>query len=160
MRGQPWRNGKLNLSGTAKERHSGALHALLECLPIDSGTVFCQAGAMFRLPRKFVAVLMLLWLPLSSGNALAVSVSMEAHGTCHEMAMSDMQHHDIHPHAVRHGMSCDDCGVCHLACAGYLAVPSLELAILQLDGQPLTPYLASFHSYTPTPLDPPPLTRS
>lgn len=119
---------------------------------------------MFRLSRKFVAVLMLLWLPLSGGSALAASVSMEAQGSCRDMGMPAMQQHDMGGHHAagqhRHGASCDSCGVCHLACCGYLAPPSIELAALQLDGLPVTAYLVSFRSITSAPLDPPPLARS
>ena len=55
---------------------------------------------MSCISRKFVAVLMLLWLPLFSGSALAASLAMQAQqGDCHQTAMQhgedmSMHHHD------------------------------------------------------------------
>ena len=44
---------------------------------------------MNRSVKKFVAVIMLLWLPVFTGSALAASVSMQLpQGGCHEAAMS------------------------------------------------------------------------
>jgi len=46
---------------------------------------------MTRSSRKFIAVLMLLWLPLFSGNALAATISMQLpQGGCNESDMSQM----------------------------------------------------------------------
>ena len=56
--------------------------------------------------------------------------------------------------------SCNACGVCHLACSGYMVVPAVEaLAILET-ALTTTPYLVLFHSITSTPLVPPPLARA
>ena len=127
---------------------------------------------MFRSSRKFVAVLMLLWLPLSSGSALAASVSMQLQrGGCHEAAvaqpMPDMdmaghhQHHDATPAtADDDGPTCSACGVCHLACTGYLAVAGMELVAVQSAARETTPYLVASHSFTSAPLVPPPLVRA
>lgn len=60
---------------------------------------------MFRATRKFIAVILAIWLPLFSGNALAVSVAMQAmRGDCHSTAAqqdelhcaSTMQQHAHH----------------------------------------------------------------
>lgn len=118
---------------------------------------------MSRLTRKFVAVLMLLWLPLFTGSALAASEAMQLRSSCQGMDMSAMQHQmSGHHHAastkhVQQGTSCNDCGVCHVACGSYLAAPALELAVGLPAGLPSTPYLVSFSSFTPALLDPPPL---
>lgn len=147
--------------------------------PIDIHHPFCEAARMSRLSRKFVAVLMLLWLPLSGGSALAATVSMQAQrGACHEAAMQEMHHADAGDHRHHHpeassaqdstasneqadsSSSCNACGVCHLACSGYLAVPGIEAVAAQAAAQPVTPYLVSFHSITSTPLVPPPLARA
>ncbi|HEX5338295.1 MAG TPA: DUF2946 domain-containing protein, partial [Gallionella sp.] len=140
----------------------------------DSDHEFCQAPAMSRLTRKFIAVLMLLWLPLFSGSALAASVSMQAR-TCHEAAMQqEMQHADEcdHHHDEvstaqnqatsddQQDSSCNACGVCHLACSGYLAVQGIAAVAAQMSAQTVTPYVVSFHSITSTPLVPPPLARA
>ena len=46
-------------------------------VPFDNRADFCQAVFMIHLNKKFVAMLLAIWLPLFSGNALAASV---AHG--------------------------------------------------------------------------------
>ncbi len=117
--------------------------------------------------RKFVAVLMLLWLPFFSGSALAATVSMQMpQGSCHEVsAPADMASGDMveHHHSALAGgedeqsSSCSGCGVCHLACTGYMAVPGLEMAVMPSSAREVTPYLVVFRSITFEPLDPPPL---
>lgn len=130
---------------------------------------------MIRSSRKFVAVLMLLWLPLFSGSAMAATISMQLQqGGCHEAAasqnMPDMdkmdmaehhQHHEAAPAAAdEHGPSCSACGVCHLACTGYLVVPGVQLVPAQTAAREITPYLVAFRSVTSVPLLPPPLARA
>ncbi|MBI1424287.1 MAG: DUF2946 domain-containing protein [Gammaproteobacteria bacterium] len=117
---------------------------------------------MSRLTRKFVAILMLLWLPLSASSALAATVSMQMHDACHDMTMPTMQHQTTGNHhaAAQHSAPCSTCGACHLACSGYLATPPLELASLQFEGRLDIPYLVAFTSITTAPLDPPPLART
>lgn len=123
---------------------------------------------MLHLSRKFIAVLMLLWLPLSGTSALAASLSMQApHSACHDASMQ-MDDHDAMDQDASHDQidtqdqsdaSCSSCGVCHLACTGYLAVPDVATLNLPQGVAAVTPYLFSFHSITSTPLDPPPLAR-
>ena len=128
---------------------------------------------MFRSSRKFIAVLLLLWLPVFTGSALAASVSMLLpQGSCHEAAMQNMSHEamDMGEHHMHHGdmptttdehgPSCSTCGVCHLACTGYLAVPGVDMVALQPAALEITPYLVAFHSVTSAPLLPPPLARA
>jgi hypothetical protein len=126
---------------------------------------------MTRLSRKLVAVLMLLWLPLFSGSALAASISMQLQRGCHEaaaaqaMAQEEMgdchQRHGGQPAATdEQSPSCNACGLCHLACTGYLAVPGAELVIVQAAARETTPYVVAFHSFTSAPLVPPPLARA
>ncbi len=131
---------------------------------------------MSRLSRKFVAILMLLWLPLSGGSALAATVAMQTqHGACHEATMQEMHHADAGDHQHHHDdahaaqdqtasndqdSSCNACGVCHLACSGYLAVPAAVSLSVQASAQSATPYLVVFDSITSTPLLPPPLVRA
>lgn len=131
---------------------------------------------MSSLTRKFVAVLMLLWLPLSGASALAATVTMQVQGgACHEAAMPEMHHADAGGHQHHHDeasaaqdqtasndqdSSCNACGVCHLACSGYLAVPAAGAPEIQASAQPVTPYLVVFDSVTSVPLLPPPLARA
>jgi MinD superfamily P-loop ATPase len=117
---------------------------------------------MSRLSRKFVAILMLLWLPLSSGSALAATISMQLpQDSCHEMAgmqsMGGMDMGEHHEHSSPDEHACSACGVCHLACAGYLAVPAIELGTVQNGAREATPYLLAYRSITFAPLVPPPL---
>ncbi len=123
--------------------------------------------------RKFVAVLMLLWLPFFSGSALAASVSMQMpSGACHDVAMQMMsdvemadmmatshtEHGDMSPSSDEQHATCN--AICHLACTAYLAVPTVELVPVQISASNISPYLFSFHSITSTPLLPPPLARA
>ncbi|HLP97382.1 MAG TPA: DUF2946 family protein [Sideroxyarcus sp.] len=125
---------------------------------------------MSRLYRKTVAVLMLLWLPLSGGSALAATISMQLQqGGCHEMTAA-MSHDDMGEHHQHHGdmsaaadeqtPSCNACGICHLACAGYLAVPGSATVAAQPAALEATPYLLSYISVSSAPLVPPPLVRA
>ena len=127
---------------------------------------------MSRSCRKLVAVLMLLWLPVFTGNALAASIAMQMpQGECHETsAMQPMPHNNMGEHHMHHGEmpapadehnpSCSACGVCHLACTGYLAVPCVTMAAVQTSARETTPYLVAFRSVTSVPLLPPPLVRA
>lgn len=119
---------------------------------------------------------MLLWLPLFSGSALAASLAMQAQpGFCHQVAMQhnedmSMHHHDaamdqvaMHDHSAvqdQSDSSCNACGVCHLACSGYLAVPGLAALGMPQAVPVTTPYIVSFRSITSTPQVPPPLVRA
>ena len=116
---------------------------------------------------------MMLWLPLISSSALATSVSMQTkQGGCHEASAPQvMSHEDMaedmtgHHHdgmvvaAEEQDPSCNSCGVCHLACTGYLAVPGAELLAVQTASLETSLYLVSFISVSSAPLDPPPLAR-
>ena len=131
-----------------------------------------HTAQMFHLSRKFVAILMLLWLPVFTGSALAASVSMQLHpGACHEVVSSQsMPDMDMGEHHHHHGEipstadesnpSCSTCSVCHLACTGYLAVPGVESTALHIVAREITPYLVVFDSLTSAPLVPPPLARA
>lgn len=126
---------------------------------------FCDAANMRRPFQKFIAVLMLLWLPLSGGSALAAAINMQAqHSDCHEMVMQDMQHdtaaqcHSSMPSHDSHG-TCSSCGLCHLACSACMDAPPAASLTLQSPAQEHTPYLVSFSSTTTAPLLPPPLAR-
>ncbi len=128
---------------------------------------------MSLISRKFVAVLMLLWLPVFTGSALAASVSMQlSQGSCHESVASQTMSHagmDMGEHHMHHGEmpapsdehspSNSVCGVCHLACTAYLAVPIVSIAAAPSVAGEITPYLVVYNSVTTVPLLPPPLVR-
>jgi hypothetical protein len=128
---------------------------------------------MIRSARKFVAVLMLLWLPVFTGSALAASITMQLpQAGCHDAANSQTMSHEgmnMDEHAMHHGEdtspadehspSCNSCGICHLACTGYLAVNAAAESAVQTPAVETTPYLVVFHSFTSAPLLPPPLVR-
>lgn len=143
---------------------------------------------MSRLFRQIVAVLLTIWLPLSGGNALAVSIVMQSNGNgCHAgVVQSDekmphhtsaqqrhMQHSQLavnQDQAAGHfdqengqhdhqSSSCKNCGVCHLACCGYLAAVAIEVAEIQPLALSFAASSARFQSVISIPLDPPPLVR-
>ncbi|MBI3481242.1 MAG: DUF2946 domain-containing protein [Nitrosomonadales bacterium] len=126
---------------------------------------------MSQFSRKIVAVLMLLWLPLFAGNALATAVSMQMpHGSCQEAdAMQSMEHEDIGEHhhsdmqmssaGEEDGASCNSCGICHLGCSSYLAMTIIGILAVQADALSATPYLVTYKSVSSAPLTPPPSPR-
>lgn len=125
---------------------------------IDNHSEFGHSLRMSRSVRKYIAVLLAIWLPLFSGGALAASVSMQMpHGSCHEMAAMQGDHQHPDQSDDQHESSCSACGVCHLACSGYLAVQQISSLDLPDTDASVTPYLLSYHSITSTPLLPPPL---
>ena len=143
---------------------------------VDSGTDFCQAVRMFSFSRQFVAVLLTIWLPLFSGNVLAVSIIMQAKGgDCHTAMKANvakngasthqyMQHADHltqqsqHDHQSGQQHSAHkDCGVCQLACCGYMATVAADVAKIKLPSQLFTSAITQFQSATLPTLVPPPL---
>lgn len=140
---------------------------------------------MLLLSRKFVAVLIAIWLPLFSGNVMAVSVAMQAMGSdCHPDVIKQNEHHLQHASIVQYiqlaadqdqsaglqdhqhsgcenqDSGCGNSGICHLACSGYMAAVSITVAIDQPLAQLFVSSSTSFKSVALTPLDPPPLTRA
>ncbi|MDD4913128.1 MAG: DUF2946 domain-containing protein [Sideroxydans sp.] len=123
---------------------------------------------MSRLTRKFIAVFMLLWLPLSSGSALAASLAMQLQqGECHESAeMMSMSHEDMmqHDHEAMQtsdegASGCNACGVCHLACTAYLDTPVVAMQLFDSGSQAVSSIPETFVSHLSAPLVPPPLAR-
>lgn len=143
---------------------------------------FCQAARMSRTIGKFIAVILAIWLPLFSGNALAVSIAMQAmggdrHGAvaqqgeprmhCPSTAQQHMQHSRLAAdqnqsadHQEQQNPAGENCGTCHLACCGYMATAPIEVMEAQPSARLFTPLLSQFQSITTTPLDPPPLARA
>lgn len=135
--------------------------------------MFCHTAPMFRQTGKFIAVFMLLWLPLSSGSALAASLAMHLpQGECHEsaemtsMSHDDMMDHDMmqHDHEVMQASDegdsdCTACGVCHLACTAYLDTLVVAMQLTETGSQAVSSIPENFVSHLSAPLDPPPLAR-
>lgn len=150
---------------------------------------FCDAEFMLLPIRKFIAVLIAIWLPLFSGNVLAVSIAMQAMDSdCHPAAVQQNEHQLHHAQAAQHHQlaadqvqsadlpvdfqdqqhsgcenqdsGCGNSGICHLACSGYMAAVSITVAIDQPLAQLFVSSSTSFKSVALTPLDPPPLTRA
>lgn len=152
---------------------------------IDRESKFCQAAPMFRPFQKLIVVLLALWLPLFTGNALAMSIVMQSPGkACHESMTLQTVHHaashhhmnlagDISgdmpgdlasgqqpAHSAEQGHSTDkNCGICHLACCSYLATVTSEILPLLPVGQQFALSAVRFQSISIAPLDPPPLVR-
>lgn len=160
-------------------------------LTFDLCCEFCQAVYMHLPFRQFIAVLLAIWLPLFSGNALAASIAMQTNGgNCHGVqpgiTQSDIAqpgaYHANHVSSMHQHMqlaadqpaghqeqqnhqhdhpnpSHKNCAVCQLACSGYMAAVTVEVAGIQLPTQAYTPLSTQFQSHTSAPLDPPPLAR-
>lgn len=123
---------------------------------------------MQRSTKKFVAVFIAIWLPLFSGNALAVSVAMQVmSGADH--AVVAMEGEQCPHHVLNHDQSaglqdqqnagCGSTGICHLACCGYMATASIKVPVDQPFALSFAPASNQFQSIALTPLDPPPLAR-
>lgn len=107
--------------------------------------------------RSLLAVILALWLPLFSGNALAVTVSMTA--TCQENMVREASQGIDAPVHVHHGdFSCNTCGFCHIAGTVYLAAQESRPPAARRPDIVRSFYRVSFSSVTPPPLVPPPLT--
>lgn len=132
---------------------------------------------MFCPIRKFVAVLLAIWLPLFSGNALAESVAMQSKGGgCHAAVAQQSGHHLRHVqaghlhqtqlaanpdlpsgHHEQQNSSCKNHTVCHLACCGYVAGSAPVIIAAQQADRIFAPYLDTPRTLTLPLFDPPPL---
>lgn len=127
---------------------------------------------MSRFIKKSIALFIAVWLPMFSGNVLAVSVGMQSMGNGCHVAVQQDEHH-MH-HDAQHFLSaadqdqssclhdqkesgCGNSGICHLACSGYLAAASINVPEAQPFAQSFTSSSTQFISVALTLLDPPPL---
>jgi cytochrome c553 len=120
--------------------------------------------------RKFIAVFLLLWLPLFSASAVAESLAMQLQrGDCHESAemMMSMSHDDMMDHGMMHheamqasdaeDSSCTACAICHVAGSAFLYAPDVAMQYIETASQPVGFIPETFVSHLSAPLDPPPL---
>lgn len=131
---------------------------------------------MLHSTRKFVAIFIAIWLPLFSGNVLAVSVAMQSTGSdCQVAAAQQDEHHMHHASNEQHQAAadqdqssclhdqqdtgCGNSGICHLACSGYLATASFKVVETLPGAQMFAPSSTQYQSAALTLLDPPPLAR-
>jgi len=141
---------------------------------------------MSHIAGKFIALIMAIWLPLFSGNALAVSVAMQAMADGHHAAVvqpgESMPHcastaqqthqaqldvnldqfvdHSSQQKPDQQNPAGEDCGTCHFACCGYLAAATVEVTEAKPSARPFASLATQFQSLTPIPLDHPPLARA
>ncbi|MFA5372199.1 MAG: DUF2946 family protein [Sideroxydans sp.] len=114
---------------------------------------------MSKTAFRLVALFMLLWLPLSSGSALAASLAMQfPTESCHESGM--LSQHDDQAFNDDPSSACTSCGVCHLACNGSTVVQSSVASLVVTNGQIVTFMPEIFISHISAPLLPPPLARA
>jgi hypothetical protein len=131
---------------------------------------------VFRRHKKFIALLLAVWLPLFSGYALADSVVMQnMRGGCHvgQQITHSMQHnsasrlymqavHGQQANGLHHGhppICNDNCGLCQLACSGYFSAQATGIAEFESSSQVFSIVSTEFQSVTIALLDPPPLAR-
>ena len=121
--------------------------------------------------RTFVLSVVVLWLPVQGFAAIAMPFCQHALGHS-SAAQTNGTHGDHNQHNHHHekasgnsdqsngppiGLSCNDCGSCHLACAPV--VPCAALALVSSWGHVYNPLLpASDSLFIPEQLKPPPLT--
>lgn len=125
-------------------------------------------------------MLLAVWLPLFSGYALADSIVMQnMHGDCHgaeqvshpprqvsdlhqhmhQVQLAASEHHSAGQHDSQNSTCNNNCGICQLACSGYLAAVTIDVVEAQPSSQTFTLFATQFQSVTTAPLDPPPLAR-
>ena len=129
--------------------------------------------------KKLLVVVLSIWFPLFSGYAMAASVAMQPMGgECETGVAKNVEHHTSTHHAssdkpkqsgdhskpsgqspVEKKSSCKNCGVCHLACSGYMATAAIKIPTDPPLAQLFAPSSSHFQSITTAPLDPPPLAR-
>lgn len=109
---------------------------------------------------------MLLWLPLSGSNALAMSLSMQVQpGDTADVSMEDMHHHDMagcgEDQPAADGKTFhNSCANCQLACHAWVVTSTAVLPLLHMPSQQYLPLSVSFDSFSTAPLLPPPLARA
>lgn len=135
---------------------------------------------MSVLARKFVALFLMLWLPLFSMSAVAMvacphGADTSMHATMAmsgEMDMSVMADMDAADHSahMQHGADhshpapgqsshdCGQCGVCHIACSPGLVSTAAQVVVDLIPADSL-PVNTHFLSITLPIFDPPPLVR-
>jgi len=129
---------------------------------VDTLSLLVHNGKMRYQFKKIFVVLMMLWLPLFSGGALAASVSMQMPASCHEaMSLHEMSA-EVHLHSSsdKHAPASGGCGLCHLACAAFLSADSQKMVSQETTASLATPYSVIFISVSSVPLLPPPLVRA
>lgn len=120
---------------------------------------------MLHRTRKFIALFLLLWLPLFGTSAVAESLAMQMQRSgCPEQA--GMMQHGMADHGMQHdadpasagdsASGCNSCGICHIACTTFL-LPISALPVLAMASRPVADLSQSFASRDSAPLDPPPL---
>lgn len=134
---------------------------------------------MLRITKKFIALLLAVWLPLFSGSALAESIAMQSKGGgCHaavtqedahrsHLASTAYEHHaqpdedtGMPSHQDRQNSSCNGHSICHFASCGYVANSVLMTVTEQQPDRAFTPYLVTLRTLTLPLFDPPPLARA
>lgn len=167
-----------NLCNTSQANFVCHIWSVKIYFTFDRTAEFCQAAHMSRPIKKFVAVFIAIWLPLFSGNVLAVSVAMKTMcGDCQPVVAQQNEHHMHHVSTEQNLQSaagqdqssslhdqqesgCENSGICHLACSGYLATASIKVAEAQPLALSFAPSSTQFQSVALTLLDPPPLARA
>ena len=126
-------------------------------------------------------MLLAVWLPFFSGNAMASSIAMQAMSESCQMMAAQPGESPMHGGALLHrhtqdtqpaadqnqaaesheqpNPSCNNLGVCHFACVGYLATLAIAVSENKPSAQTYTQLSVQFQSITTAPLDPPPLVR-
>lgn len=120
--------------------------------------------------RQFIALFLLLWLPLFGASAVAESLAMQLQrGDCHESSemMMSMSHDDMMDHGMMHHEAmqmddsddgtCSSCAICHIACSAFLGAPIVAMQSIEASSQPVAFIPEHFVSHQSAPLDPPPL---
>jgi ferredoxin len=126
------------------------------------------------LVRHLILVFLIAWLPVQGWTAVAMpfckhalghSSAAQTAGDHHEhhlqTAAAQHQHHQHHgddtPAKAGHGLICDDCGACHLACSSSLLPGAIAVAVPAILRDYRLPPPASLYLFYPEQPSRPPL---
>lgn len=113
--------------------------------------------------RRFIAVLLMLWLPIQTAGAVIMPFckhALRAHAVQQIEADAPVGEHCA-AHAGQNeaqgtGIDCDQCELCHLACAGFMA-PSFAPLDKSARNAAAEGRVVRLHSVSPEPEGRPPM---
>lgn len=132
-----------------------------------------RLGRSFRLPinwgratllkmskaiRQSVAIFLMLWLPIFSGSALAMVACPHSMSPDASMTAAEHANHNNTQQTQKadNGLSCDQCGLCHMTCSPGITSSLNSSATLASSAENPAP-ISLFRSITLPFFDPPPL---
>jgi hypothetical protein len=109
---------------------------------------------MSRAAKELIALFLILWLPLMSGNAVARAMLMSADSIQQTATAECPEHAGLH---TQSDSRCAQCEFCQMACAAYLPPACLTFMQESIARDTYPPFLGELHTLTLPQFDPPPI---